>query len=124
MISRASLAISLALFAPAFLGCGGSEEPARTEPAEQPSQTAQAEPTAEQPSPTAEAEAGGYPAEVEQNFITACEANGGSTSQCSCALDEVKKEFTFEEFKAEDEAARAAGGKPSQRITEAIAECR
>jgi hypothetical protein len=63
-----------------------------------------------------------YPASVQRNFMDACEANGGATKKCECAIDKLQSELSFDDYKKE-EAAITAGNTPSRKITDAIAEC-
>lgn len=66
----------------------------------------------------------GYPANVENNFLTNCErTSNGNTKGCQCILDELERTFTLAQFTAEDQ--RVAQGKaPSKKFTDAVDVCR
>ncbi len=38
-----------------------------------------------------------YPPQVLGNFVTSCEAKGGTRSECGCAADELQNKLPFEE---------------------------
>lgn len=40
-----------------------------------------------------------YPADFTQNFMNSCQVEADQKS-CSCLLDEIQKEYTYEEFSA------------------------
>ncbi len=65
----------------------------------------------------------GYPAAVKKNYIDACKKQGSDAKMCDCTFAKVQERFSYEEFKKEDTAI-AAGGKPSRKLTDALAECR
>jgi hypothetical protein len=66
----------------------------------------------------------GYPANVENNFMTNCErTSNGNTTGCQCILDELERKFTLAEFTKEDQAV-AAGRQPSKKFTDAVDTCR
>jgi hypothetical protein len=64
-----------------------------------------------------------YPDAVRKNFLTACETRGGKAKVCECTLSKIEDKMDLEEFRRQDRAIRG-GAKPSNDITDAIAECR
>ena len=65
-----------------------------------------------------------YPAHAERAFLANCDrTSGGKTDVCKCALDKIEEKLSYDEFKKEDTAI-AAGGSPSRKLTDAVAECR
>ncbi len=55
-----------------------------------------------------------YPPSVTQNFMDACTAQGASQEQCACALDEIRKEFSLEEFTRLEIQIRNTGQIPEE----------
>jgi hypothetical protein len=42
-----------------------------------------------------------YPSDVTQNFMNSCqETSGGDQKMCSCLLDKIQEEYSYEEFSA------------------------
>jgi hypothetical protein len=39
-----------------------------------------------------------YPADIVDNFLSACRSRGGSESACECVLGEIRHRFTAEEY--------------------------
>lgn len=68
-----------------------------------------------------------YPAEVEKNFLDACnKSSKGKTDACKCALAKLEETVSFDEFKQADSDIRAgkeADSKISAKINSAIKSC-
>jgi hypothetical protein len=62
-----------------------------------------------------------YPANVQTNFLNACEGNGGSVSTCGCTLSWFESHRSLTQFMA-DEDAIYAGSVPAD-VTTAEAAC-
>jgi hypothetical protein len=61
-----------------------------------------------------------YPAEVIDNYMGACEAQGVTTASCACTLDHIQDEMSLDEFERED--ARIVNGESSSdRFNEVMA---
>ena len=56
-----------------------------------------------------------YPANVQSNFLNACEATGGDVSTCGCALKWFESHRSLTQFMADDDQANN-GGTPSDMI--------
>ncbi len=63
-----------------------------------------------------------YPPSVIQNFMDACTAQGASQQYCACALDEIQKEFSLEEY-TRLEIEMANTGEIPEELAGAIAKC-
>lgn len=63
-----------------------------------------------------------YPEPVRENYLAACEAQGGSQSYCRCTLRKVEDTYSLKEFKRMETRARATGELPSG-FTDAAADC-
>lgn len=61
-----------------------------------------------------------YPASVQSNFLTNCEAGGGDAARCGCALRWFESHESLSEFIAVDADIRAGGGVPAD-VTAGIA---
>jgi hypothetical protein len=53
-----------------------------------------------------------YPANVQANFLNACEANGGDVSSCGCALKWFESHRSLTQFMADDDQANNGGTPP------------
>ena len=63
-----------------------------------------------------------WPANMEANFLKACEVNG-KRSGCECALSSLKGKMTADQFAAAETAVAQGSGLDS-RVTDAIASCK
>jgi hypothetical protein len=64
-----------------------------------------------------------YPVSVRETFVRHCDATGGDTSTCRCALERLEARLSYADFKRE-EAAISAGRTPSKAFTGAVGACR
>lgn len=62
-----------------------------------------------------------YPIEVRSNFLASCAANG-SAAACSCALERIEEQYTFEEFLDVEQDFRRTGTFPPAMLS-AVASC-
>lgn len=62
-----------------------------------------------------------WPANMEANFLNACEVNG-NRSGCECALSNLKESMTADEFEAAEKIAVA--GVVDPRLRDAAASCK
>ncbi len=63
-----------------------------------------------------------YPADVKNNFLTACEVQG-SSSACECALTKLQEKMSADEFNRAEVEMTANGVFPP-KVLDAVAECR
>ncbi len=63
-----------------------------------------------------------YPADVQNNFLTACEVQG-SSSACECALNKLQEKMSADEFNRAEVEMTANGVFPP-KVLDAVAECR
>lgn len=59
-----------------------------------------------------------YPANVQNNFLNACEANS-SAGRCQCMLQWTENHISFAEFSRDDTAMRNGGSAPGWLVTAA-----
>ena len=112
---RATFLVTALLALGTVVGCGGDDKKSDDN-----SSTPAATSTSTPPSSTGDA----YPAAVEATFMRECtRTSGGKKAICQCAFDKIEATISYEEFKREDTAI-AAGGTPSRKFTDAIADCR
>ena len=53
-----------------------------------------------------------YPEESRTAFVQNCAANGGTEARCTCVLNEVEKQLTYEEFTEVDREVSETGKVP------------
>lgn len=53
-----------------------------------------------------------YPEESRTAFVESCVTNGGTETACTCTLNEIEKQLTFEEFSAVDKEIAETGNIP------------
>lgn len=68
-----------------------------------------------------------YPEEARANFVKSCDAQpNASRDVCQCALEELERTVSYEDFKAADEAIRE-GDQPDKatadKLTAAVEGC-
>ena len=101
-------------------GSSGSETAAQTETATTPTETTETTDSASQAGEK-------YPEEVRKTFLDSCASQPGATrSACECALGEVEKTVSFDEFKEADEALREdPNARPPvyEKLQDAVREC-
>ncbi|MDZ4278247.1 MAG: hypothetical protein U1B78_03815 [Dehalococcoidia bacterium] len=79
--------------------------------------------TEELPTPATSDNGEQYPPTVIENFLEACTAQPGATdAYCSCAIEEIQKEFSLDEY-AELERRLADTGEIPEELAGSIAEC-
>jgi hypothetical protein len=44
-----------------------------------------------------------YPANVQSNYLNACESGGGSVAKCGCTLDWFQKHISLTQFQADED---------------------
>ncbi|MCX5790235.1 MAG: hypothetical protein NTX64_17260 [Elusimicrobia bacterium] len=64
-----------------------------------------------------------WPADIVQNFMNACRAQGASSRICACVVKELQQRMTLKEY-TESEAAMRMGQPGSKKILQAVAACR
>ena len=117
MMRATFLVTALLALGAVVAGCGGDDKK---------SDDNSSAPAATSPSSSSSSSSGGdeYPAAVEATFMRECtKSSGGKRAICQCAFDKIEATISYEEFKREDTAI-AAGGTPSRKFTDAIADCR
>jgi len=65
-----------------------------------------------------------YPPSVVDNFLGACRSNGGSDHACHCALDELRRRYTADEYEALEKKVRDGDQASTKLLAEAVADCR
>jgi hypothetical protein len=72
-------------------------------------------------------EAEGYTPEVEEEFVSSCQAAAGDTglseSQCQCAFDEIEANVPFERFVEIDEQLREDPTDIPEELTDVMGTC-
>ena len=63
--------------------------------------------------------ANAYPQDVVNAFLRSCTAGGNERSSCVCAIERLRREFTYEEFRSIEDAI-AAGGERGERAASAV----
>lgn len=54
-----------------------------------------------------------YPANIEANFLNACEAGGAPASSCRCVFQRIQNQFSIEEFDALENEMTLTGAVPA-----------
>ena len=62
-----------------------------------------------------------YPAEVRSNFLNSCSSSGGSSSQCSCALEAIEKKYSLDDFVKLE--SRITQGQTVDELTSIVLKC-
>ena len=65
-----------------------------------------------------------YPGSVVDNFLGACRGNGGSDDACHCALDELRRRYTSDEYEALEKRVRDGDQASAKLLAEVVADCR
>lgn len=65
-----------------------------------------------------------YPASVVDNFLGACRGNGGADGACHCALDELRRRYTVDEYEALEKRVRDGDQASAKLLAEVVADCR
>jgi hypothetical protein len=65
-----------------------------------------------------------FPADVVDNFLSACRSNGGSDDACHCALDGLRRRYTAAEYIALEKKVREGDQVSTKVLAEVVADCR
>jgi ABC-type glycerol-3-phosphate transport system substrate-binding protein len=115
---RATLLVTALLALGAVAGCGGDDKKRGAGTSGSPATTPKTTTSSASRTGTK------YPAAVEANFMRACtRTSKGKATICQCAFDKIEATISYDELKRQD-AAIAAGARPSRKFTNAMAGCR
>lgn len=65
-----------------------------------------------------------YPADIVTTFVNSCQAGGGNSELCSCAIDHIQDKFTLDEFKKIETRMAVGDQEAIRKIADTMSSCR